>query len=75
MISAPTFYGANRAGSHGIVWWYCRYCSLGVNYLMVSAAELPWALSGHSAGRGGVIHITWEVIDKVGLNRLLVPYQ
>jgi hypothetical protein len=42
---------------------------------MVSAAELPWALSGRSTGREGVIHITQEVIDKTGLNRLLVPYQ
>jgi hypothetical protein len=26
-------------------------------------------------GPRGVIHITWEVIDKAGLNRLLDPYQ
>jgi hypothetical protein len=65
----------NRAGSHGIVRWYCRYCLLGVNYLMVGTAELPWALGGRSAGREGVICITQEVIDKAGLNRLLVPYQ
>jgi hypothetical protein len=25
----------SRAGSHGIVRWCCRYCLLGVNYLMV----------------------------------------
>ena len=26
-------------------------------------------------GPRGVIRITWEVIDKAGLNQLLVPYQ
>jgi hypothetical protein len=26
-------------------------------------------------GPRGVIHITWEVIDKAGLNRLLDPHQ
>jgi hypothetical protein len=65
----------NRAGSHGIVRQYCRYCLLGVNYLMVGVAELPWALGRRSAGREDVIRITREVIDKVGLNQLLVPYQ
>jgi hypothetical protein len=42
---------------------------------MVSAAKLLWALGGYSAGQEVVIRITWEVIDKAGLNRLLVPYQ
>jgi hypothetical protein len=35
---------------------------------------MPWALGWRSAGRG-VIRITQEVIDKAGLNRLLVPHQ
>jgi hypothetical protein len=39
---------------------------------MVGVAELPWALGGHSVGREDVICIMWEVIDKVGLNWLLV---
>jgi hypothetical protein len=42
---------------------------------MVSVAELPWALGGCSVGREGVIRIMQEVIDKAGLNWLLVPYQ
>jgi hypothetical protein len=41
---------------------------------MVGAAKLPWALSGRSVGQEGVIHIMQEVIDKAGLNQLLVPY-
>jgi hypothetical protein len=65
----------NRAGSHGIVRRCCRYCLLDVNYLMVGPAELPWVLGRCSAGQEGVIHIMQEVIDKAGLNRLLVPYQ
>jgi hypothetical protein len=42
---------------------------------MVGAAELPWVLGGCLVGREGVIRIMREVIDKAGLNRLLVPYQ
>jgi hypothetical protein len=36
---------------------------------------MPWALGLSLCGLRGVIRITREVIDKAGLNRLLVPYQ
>jgi hypothetical protein len=68
----------SRAGSHG---------TSGVGVVIVLCVHYMslitcWLADDDAVGarlmlRGprGVIRITWEVIDKAGLNRLLVPYQ
>jgi hypothetical protein len=68
----------NRAGSHGtsgvgvvIVLMFC-YMSLITCCLAKDDAVGTWLML---RGPRGVIRITQEVIDKAGLNRLLVPYQ
>jgi hypothetical protein len=68
----------SRAGSHGtsgvgiVIVLDVRYVSL----ITCRSAEDD-AVGARVALRGlrGVIHIMWEVIDKVGLNRLLDPHQ
>jgi hypothetical protein len=52
---------------------------LSVRYVLLITC---WSAKDDAVGAGlmlrrprGVIHITWEVIDKAGLNQLLVPYQ
>jgi hypothetical protein len=68
----------NRAGSHGIVRRGSRYC-LAVRYvsLITCCSAKDDAVGAWLVLRGprGVIRVTQEVIDKVGLNRLLVPLQ
>jgi hypothetical protein len=68
----------NRAGSHGtsgmgfVIVLNVRYVSLITCGLAKDdAVGTRLALCGPR----GVIHITQEVIDKAGLNRLLVPHQ
>jgi hypothetical protein len=68
----------NRAGSHGtismgvVIVLSDRYVSL-----ITCCSAKDDAVGARLTLRGprGVICITWEVIDKVGLNRLLDPYQ
>jgi hypothetical protein len=64
----------NRAGSHGTsgVGVVDRYVSL----ITCWSADVD-AVGARLMFRGprGVIRITWEVIDKAGLNRLLDPHQ
>jgi hypothetical protein len=45
-----------------------------VNYLLFGLM-MPMGARGFLCGPRGVIRITREVIDKAGLNWLLVPYQ
>jgi hypothetical protein len=67
----------NRAGSHGtsgmgvIIVLSVRYVSLITCCSAKDDAMGAWLTLRRPRS---VIRITWEVIDKAGLNRLLVPY-
>jgi hypothetical protein len=50
-------------------------CVVIVATALVSRAKVAKVFCGRSAGRGGVIRITWVVIDKAGFNWLFVPHQ
>jgi hypothetical protein len=68
----------SRAGSHGtsgvgvVIVLSVHYVSL---ITCCSAKDDAVGARLMLCGPRGVIHIMQEVIDKVGLNRLLVPYQ
>jgi hypothetical protein len=68
----------NRAGSHGtsgvrvVIVLSVRYVLLITYGSTEDDAVCAWLVL---CGPRGVICITREVIDKAGLNRLLVPYQ
>jgi hypothetical protein len=68
----------SRAGSHGTSGMGVVIV-LRVHYVLLitccSAGDDAVGTQLMLHGPRGVIRIMWEVIDKVGLNRLLVPYQ